>query len=130
MPSKIRFLRDQVYETGGPGKGPRFPAGTTLTLSGVAKAIGSEVTKEWAEGFLQRWIKRGAAEDVSNESAADRKAAEEAAETARRDPSEAQRRVDALLALASENGVEVAASSSEEQIVAALTSAGVETPQA
>lgn len=60
---RIRFLSDQIYETGGPGKGPRFAKGDVLDASAVGAALGlaDDPTPEWSEGFLTRWIQRGVA---------------------------------------------------------------------
>lgn len=128
--NKIRFLSDQVYDTGGRGKGPRFEAGSTLTLSGVSKALGHDVSKDWAEGFLHRWVKRSVAVDITNETPAERKAAEAAFDTGRQDALDAQQRVEDLLALASEKGVQIADGATEDQILTALKEAGIEAPQA
>lgn len=78
---RIRFLSDQVYETEGPNRGPRFEAGTVLDVAEVGAALGRAVTPEWAEGFLRRWEQRGVAEEVDRRTptTADRQAAEEAA---------------------------------------------------
>lgn len=59
--SQIRFLSDQIYKTGSPTAGPKFAAGSILKLADVAKAVGHDVTPEWASGFLDRWVKRNAA---------------------------------------------------------------------
>lgn len=75
----IRFLSDQCFDTGGPGKGPRFAAGQVLALSDVAKALGEKVTPEYAEGFLNRWVQHGVAVYVDD---AEAKAAPKAAEPA------------------------------------------------
>lgn len=62
--TRIRFLSAQVYDTGGPGKGPKFPAGFVLDQADVGKVLDTKVTDEWAEGFLRRWVRRNAAEYV------------------------------------------------------------------
>ena len=63
---RIRFLRDEIYEQGGPGKGPKFAAGFVLDAADVQKVLGlSEApTDEWTESFLKRWVQRRAAEVV------------------------------------------------------------------
>lgn len=61
---RIRFLSDQIFETGGPGKGPKFPKGFVLTRADVGKALGADVTDEYAAGFLGRWVNRNVAEYV------------------------------------------------------------------
>lgn len=67
---RIRFLSDQIYEQGGPGKGPRFPAGHVLDADGVQEALGlkDEPTREWSEAFLNRWLQRGVAVEVDGRS--------------------------------------------------------------
>lgn len=66
---RIRFLSDQVYETGGPNKGPRFAKGFVLDSSGVSDALGLRHAPDeaWIEGFLNRWTQRGAAEEVGDD---------------------------------------------------------------
>lgn len=46
---KIKFIRDAIYETEGPGKGHTFKAGEV---------------HEFEPAFAQRWIRRGMAEEV------------------------------------------------------------------
>lgn len=62
---RIRFLSDQVYETGGPGQGPRFAKGYILDEAGITAALGltQDPTPAWAEAFLNRWLQRGVAVD-------------------------------------------------------------------
>ena len=66
---RIRFLSDEVYETEGPNKGPRFAKGQVLDTSGVAEALGLRHAPDeaWLEGFLNRWTQRGAAEEVGDD---------------------------------------------------------------
>lgn len=66
MPA-IRFLSDQIFESEGHNKGPRFAAGSTLDLADVGKAIGQKVTTEYAAGFLDRWVRRNVAVYVGAE---------------------------------------------------------------
>lgn len=47
---RIRFLKDAVYETEGPGRGPRFEAGSV---------------HEMREDLARRWIHRQLAEEVT-----------------------------------------------------------------
>jgi hypothetical protein len=63
---RIRFLSDQVYDTGGPGQGPRFPAGFVLDESGVPGALGlsKAPSPAWTAGFMHRWLNRKVAEVV------------------------------------------------------------------
>lgn len=60
---RIRFLSKQIYENGGPGKGPLFPAGYVLDAAGVKDALGlaDDPSADWALGFLHRWLQRGVA---------------------------------------------------------------------
>ncbi len=67
----IRFLSDQIYETGGPGKGPLFGEGSILLLADVGSALKDDVTEEYAAGFLQRWVRRGVAVYVDPDADAD-----------------------------------------------------------
>lgn len=61
---KIRFLRDEIYETEGYRKGPSFTEGQILDSSEVQKALGlkDKPKAEWIEGFLMRWVNLDAAE--------------------------------------------------------------------
>jgi hypothetical protein len=61
---RIRFLSDQVYETGGPKKGPKFEKGSVLDESEVGEALGlKQPSAEWVDGFMNRWLQRGVAVD-------------------------------------------------------------------
>lgn len=69
---RIRFLSDQIYETSGPGKGPKFPANSTLAAEDVPSVLGlkTEPSPKWVAAFLNRWLQRGVAvEDVDLPSA-------------------------------------------------------------
>lgn len=44
--SRIKFLRDEIYENEGPGKGPKFPEGSVWDCT---------------EEFADRWVNRNAA---------------------------------------------------------------------
>lgn len=59
--ARIRFLSDQVYDTGGPGKGPRFAAGFVLDEKDVGKVLGIEADDEFSAAFLNRWVRRNVA---------------------------------------------------------------------
>ena len=67
---RIRFLSDQVYEQGGPGKGPRFPTGFVLDGDGVQYALGfsERPSDDFISAFLHRWVQRGVAEEVDGRS--------------------------------------------------------------
>lgn len=68
---RIRFSSEQVYETGGPGKGPRFPSGFVLDIHAVPEILNdAAMSKENAAAFLRRWVNRGVAEAVGNDVAA------------------------------------------------------------
>jgi hypothetical protein len=67
---RIRFLSDQIYETAGPGKGPKLAAGTEVDLVDVGDVIGRPVAPEFAASWLQRWLQRGVAELVDGSHAA------------------------------------------------------------
>jgi hypothetical protein len=62
--ARIRFKVTRTYDTGGPGQGPKFPQGYVLDESGVSRAVGFEVDATYAQNFLERWVRRGAAEYV------------------------------------------------------------------
>lgn len=65
---RIRFLSEQIYDTGAPGKGPLFPRGSVLDEDGVAVALkAGPVTSDYAQAFLRRWVNRGVAEYVGDE---------------------------------------------------------------
>jgi|GEM_PF-6337340 len=117
---RIRFLSDQIYETGGPGKGPSFAAGSTLDEAGVAMALGlrSEPSPQWIEGFLNRWLQRGVAVD-----------ADAFAETPHlaKDTQQDDKKVDLtgltrpeLDALAAERGVDISEAKNKADVIAAL----------
>lgn len=59
--ARIRFLSTQIFETGGPGKGPKFEGGFVLDEADVGKALGNVVTPDYAKGFLDRWVRRNVA---------------------------------------------------------------------
>lgn len=63
---RIRFLSDQIYEQGGPGKGPQFPKAFVLDEAGVQEALGLDdaPTEDWSRAFLRRWLQRKVAEEV------------------------------------------------------------------
>ena len=71
---------------------------------------------------------RGAAEEVGALESAEDAKARQAAE--KKEEKAAQKRVDTLLALAKDKNVMIGGDATEEQIVAALTAAGIEIPQA
>lgn len=52
---RVRFLKDAVYETEGPGKGPRFDAGSEHDMR---------------EDLARRWVNRGLAVEVAEPAAA------------------------------------------------------------
>lgn len=63
---RIRFLKDQIYETGGPGKGPRFETGFVLDGEAVQQVLGlaERPSDEFIEAFLRRWLQRKVADVV------------------------------------------------------------------
>lgn len=64
---RIRFLSTQVFETLGPGKGPKFDEGSILDESEVGAKLGIEPAPGYPQNFLQRWIDRGLAVEVLEE---------------------------------------------------------------
>ena len=64
--ARIKFLSDQVYDTGGPGQGPKFKAGQTVASGEVAKLLDmADAPDAFVEAWLQRWVSRGVAEFVT-----------------------------------------------------------------
>lgn len=65
MKQRIRFLSEQIYETGGQGKGPKFAKGFVLDGEDVGTVLGiTAPTPEYIRAFLERWVRRGVAEYV------------------------------------------------------------------
>lgn len=59
---RIKFLSDQVYDTGAPGQGPRFKTGQVVAASDVAKILGmTEAGEAYVEAWLRRWVSRNVA---------------------------------------------------------------------
>ncbi len=77
MAKRIRFTADAVYETEGPGKGPRFAAGSS---------------HEMRDDLARRWINRGVAVE---ETEAEFKARERADRKAQADAERAAREAEA-----------------------------------
>lgn len=76
---RIRFTKDSIYETGGPGVGPKFAKGFVLDSADVAAALGmAEASAAYSEAFLSRWVQRNVAEEVDRRAHTDaeRKAAD------------------------------------------------------
>jgi hypothetical protein len=62
---RIRFNSDQIYETGGFGKGPKFAKDFVLDGNDVGKALFiDKPSDEFVDKFLDRWVRRGVAEYV------------------------------------------------------------------
>lgn len=97
---RIRFLSDQIFETGGPRKGPRFAAGFVLDEADVAAALGLDaVESDYAKGFLRRWVNRGVAEEVDRRTPTSaEKDAQDLAEQMAADQVEAKRLADEKVA--------------------------------
>jgi hypothetical protein len=112
---RIRFLSDQIYENGGPGKGPKFPKGLVLDGADVAKALDlkKEPTADWVESFLGRWTQRGLAEEVGNDVPTGMPNDEDP------DSYEAMT-VKALHALADERGIDLGDATKKADIIAAI----------
>lgn len=65
--ARIKFVSDQVYDTGGPGQGPKFDAGQIVDGSSVAKLLGMKKADEaFVAAWLQRWVSRGVADYVAD----------------------------------------------------------------
>lgn len=62
---RIRFLSDEVYQSGAPDKWPRFAKGEVIDEAGIAAKLGlkAEPSDEWKASFLNRWLQRGVAVD-------------------------------------------------------------------
>ena len=119
---KIRFLSEQVFERDGPGKGPRFPAGSVLDARDVGDALSRDVSREYATSFLERWVRRGVAEYV------DDRAPEGSVPSADDDVGAnadglTDLTVAALKDIAATEAVDLGAASKKEDIIAAIRAA-------
>lgn len=79
---RIRFTEDCIYETGGPGVGPKFEKGLVLDAADVGKVLGQDVPDGYPEAFLQRWLQRNVAVEVDGRAKVDAAAVEAVAESA------------------------------------------------
>jgi hypothetical protein len=62
---RIRFRSDQIYESGGIGKGPKFAKDFVLDANDVGKVLSvDKPTDEFVDAFLERWVRRDVAEYV------------------------------------------------------------------
>lgn len=113
--SKIRFLTDQVYETEGPNKGPKFAEGSTLAINGVGKALSREVSEDWAKQFLDRWVRRGAAIYTDG-----REVRAEEKSSATEPKALADMSAKELKAYATENNIDIGDAKKPEDILAAI----------
>ena len=115
--SRIRFLSDQVFDTGAPGKGPAFAKGSTLRAEEVAQALGQRVTEAYAEGFLERWLRRGVAVRIGDDEP-------DAVAEPERAAVDYDRLTRAELdALAADRGLDVSGARNKGDVIAALTRA-------
>ncbi|CDN52530.1 Hypothetical protein RG1141_CH01650 [Neorhizobium galegae bv. officinalis bv. officinalis str. HAMBI 1141] len=65
---RIRFSSEQIYETGAPGKGPKFPQGFVLDADDVGDVLRvGRADNAFALAFLNRWVQRGKAEYVGED---------------------------------------------------------------
>lgn len=68
---RIRFSSEQIYETGAPGRGPKFPQGFVLDAYDVGEILRVGRTDDaFSLAFLNRWVQRGKAEYVEDDIAA------------------------------------------------------------
>jgi hypothetical protein len=123
-----------VFDTGGPGKGPRFAEDLVLDEADVGAYLGSPVTQGYAQGFLDRWVRRGVAEYVDARTPISRPEpdGQVSSEGSRSDVSDDEKKQDEapdlsgltraeLEALAADRGIDVAAARNKGEIIAALT---------
>jgi uncharacterized protein with von Willebrand factor type A (vWA) domain len=122
--TRIRFLSQQIFDTGAPGKGPTFPEGAVLDSAEVADALGlNEVTPEYAEGFLRRWLNRGVAEEVDQRTPTSMERAEDA-DTEEMESQAYDTLTRAQLdALAEGRGIDISTAKNKADVVAALKAA-------
>jgi hypothetical protein len=119
---RIRFLSEQVYEQGGPNKGPRFPKGFVLDEADVQGVLGlaEPPSEDWLSGFMNRWLQRKVAEVVDG-----RTPQSDLLETAKGDhaplPAELGKLTRADLdQLARSRGVDVSDAKNKGDVIAAL----------
>jgi hypothetical protein len=112
---KIRFLIDQVYETGGPGVGPKFSAGEYLSSDEVGEKLGvADPSPDFVEAFLNRWVQRNLAVWAEDQST-------EIVEPKADEPEDLSSLTRAQLdALAAERGVDVSDARNKGDVIAAL----------
>lgn len=117
--ARIRFLSDQIFETDGPGKGPKFAAGFVLDETDVAKHLGMAAMPEgYAEGFLNRWLQRGVAEPIDGRTPATEVATPEVEDG---EPIDLEKMTRAELdALAAEREVDISDCKNKGDVIAAL----------
>lgn len=62
---RIRFLSEQVYQSGAADKWPHFDKGEVIDEAGIVAKLGlkSEPSDDWKASFLNRWLQRGVAVD-------------------------------------------------------------------
>lgn len=119
---RIRFLRDEIYEQGGPGKGPKFAAGFVLDAADIQTVLGLEQapSDEWTEAFMRRWIQRKAAEEVDGRTPAS-EPIEAAANVEAPLPDDLEKLTRAELnELAAARGVDISDAHNKADVIAAL----------
>lgn len=121
---RIRFLSTQIYERS-PGKGPSFAEGSVLESAAVQEVLGltEKPTDEWVDGFMNRWLQRGVAVDVTDE--ADELTAEAGEQDSDEDDDDDVVDLTALTraeldALAAERGVDISEAKNKGDVIAAL----------
>lgn len=116
---RIEFLSDQQYESGGPGKGPTFQKGQILDADTIVSASDGEVTMDWAQSFLNRWVQRCVARLVDADYTGPGPEADSDGAAADLPDLEKLTRAE-LDGLAAERGVDVSAARSKADVIAAL----------
>jgi len=119
---RIRFLSEQVYEQGGPSKGPRFPKDFVLDANGIKEALGmdEDPSDEWKKAFLNRWTQRRVAVEVDDRTpASDANLAVANAGAPLPDDLDRMSR-SALDELASARGVDISAAKNKVDVIKAL----------
>lgn len=118
---RIRFLSDEVYQSGSPDKWPRFAKGEVLDEAGIVEKLGlkADPGDDWKASFLNRWLQRGVA--VDHDATPEDPAPVEGDETEQVEKVDLHKLSRAELdALAAERGVDIAEAKNKGDVIAAL----------
>jgi hypothetical protein len=98
---EIKFLRDEIFETEGPNKGPKFEKDSVHDLR---------------EDQAQRWINRGAAVPHDGKAVSAPEQVKKPDET----PDFSKMKRDELDAYAAEHGIDIADAKNKDDVIAAI----------